>query len=163
MSESNKGRKRSPESIAKTAAALRGRHRSQETIRKISVGNIGKKRIITEKMRAANKARRGKPAPWVSKVNLRLKGKKKSSEHAEKLRASLIRTADIRAMHISAALKGRHKTKAQIEAQRGVKRSKETREAMSKAHKGIPLSAEHRRNIGLSHVGLKYKKGNKSA
>lgn len=76
MSAAAKGRKRTPESVAKTAAGNRGKSPSQE---------------VRDKISAALKGRR-RPPEVIRKVAESLRGKHRSSESIEKGRATMLAT-----------------------------------------------------------------------
>jgi len=82
----NKGKKFSPESRAKMAAAQRGRKHSDETKRKIAAASTGRVKLGEER-RKLSEARVGKPlsAETCAKLSAAKKGKPKSAEWRAKL------------------------------------------------------------------------------
>lgn len=123
LSEVMKGRKKSPEAVAKVAAALRGRKLSPETRARMSQAKKGKKRD-PEVGKKVSEALKGKPLSEETKAKMAAArvGRKLSPEHVEKVAA----------------------------ANRGQKRTLETRARISKGRKGkgsSKLSEEHRASI----------------
>ena len=87
MSESQKGRKHSEETIAKISAGSRGRKRSDETRAKISAAGKGRKHS-EETIAKISESKKGQ-------VSL-IKGRKLSEEHKAKIRASLLKAHSVR-------------------------------------------------------------------
>ena len=156
LAVAHRGIPRSPEVRQKISAANLGRTLSAETIARIRAAKLGKPRRITAAVLRYFASRRGCKMPWIAKA---LKQKQqiladpshplyKEAKHKEELRLS----------RIAAALR-RPKTAAEIAAnpwlQKGVRRSQEYREKLSRAHKGVKLSSEHVRNSTEAHRGLK--------
>jgi len=123
LSKVMKGRKKSPEAVAKVAAALRGRKLSPETRAKMSQAKKGKKRD-PEVGRKVSEALKGKPLSEETKAKMAAArvGRKLSPEHVEKVAA----------------------------ANRGRKRTPETLARISRGRKGkgpSELSEEHKASI----------------
>jgi len=89
LSEAQKGRKRDPEAVEKTAAALRGRKRDPEVVAKIVEANKGYRHSdeAKAKIRAA-RARQVLTPEHKAKIAASLRAKPKSPEHRAKITAA---------------------------------------------------------------------------
>jgi group I intron endonuclease len=137
------GRKRSKESIEKSALGIRGRERSEETRRKISESNKGKKH--SEETR--------------HKLSLIFTGRKLSKEHIEKSALGHIGhiVSEETRRKISEALKNREWTEenkqAHLKAHKGRKLSEESKRKISEFGRGHIVSEETRRKISIARKG----------
>lgn len=89
LSESHKGKKQSPELIAKRVAGRKGYRHSPETLRKIGEGNKGKVMSI-EARQKCSKANKGKRySPKTEFTSERMKALHRDETYMEKVRKSL--------------------------------------------------------------------------
>lgn len=87
MSNSHKGKKNTPEQIAKTAAANRGRKRTPETRARMSAAQKGRKHSLETRMKISQ-SKMGHPVTLETRIKISLgnKGKIVREETREKLR-----------------------------------------------------------------------------
>lgn len=161
-----RGKKKSPEHIANSAAARKGFKHSPEARAKMSLARRGKPLSAAHKASLSANHRRQKSmlgkihSPETrAKMSAAQKGKQKPAEQREKSIEVLRAYAE--------AHRGEKRDREAVEktaaANRGQKRTPETCANISAALRGKPLSAEHRLKISLSLMGNTHKRGTKSS
>ena len=157
ISEANKGRFPSEETLQKLSASLKGKPKSPEHRRKLSEANLGKcqpdsavqrtaeanrgKRRSPETRQKISDGKKGQPSP--------LKGKPISEEHKQKIseaQKGKPRSPETR-QKISEGQKGKSPWN------KGRLLSESHRRKLSEARKGKRLSATHKRKISLAKTG----------
>ena len=149
-----RGRKRSRESVEKTASALRGRKRSPEQCEKNSKARLGKKRSLESRLKqSATLTGRKKSAAHIEKVAAWHRGKKRSPEICAKM---IGRKMSEEAIAKSvAARRGFRWSEEQRAKMRGRIPSIEERAKMSAAGRGRKKSPEHLEKISQALRGKK--------
>jgi len=154
LAAGGEGGKLSPESRAKIGAALRGKKQSPETVAKNRAGQIKRFQnpLEREKVSAFHKGRKQTPE---ARANIAAAVRKRYEDPAEREKQRIGTTRRFQdpaeRAKISAQQKGRVKSPQEranlSKALKGRKLSAEWREKISAAHKGKKLTPEHRAKI----------------